>query len=225
MESHLFQSTWQHPISQQWTDVLDINMNHWSHFFWTIQGAPRIAFSSTMCNFLLLFSRYSIALNLIFTAYTFSPIFPNFLSLLSQMEPTPSQVRNHYSQKNQEAHLEKALAFNKEAKFRSPSTVCLPLRIVHCVTDDYCPRFHYWSRMTIPIRSSVMVRLTTLQSPPYPPTSKKMIWINNNWSCFWARRTGTSSYELQGFHCQSNRAVPIQLLHTLRFQIAEIHLA
>jgi len=29
------------------------------------------------------------------------------------MEPTPSQVSNQYSQKDQEAHLERALAFEK----------------------------------------------------------------------------------------------------------------
>jgi len=33
---------------------------------------------------------------------------PNFTSL--HMEPTASQVRNHHSQKNQEVHLERALA-------------------------------------------------------------------------------------------------------------------
>jgi len=99
-------------------------------FLLNLQGVPRIASSSTMCNVLLHFSRYSSALNLIFTAYTFSSIFPTFLSSLSQMEPMPCQVRNHYSQKNQEAHLERALAFKKGANLRCPSNVCLPSCIV-----------------------------------------------------------------------------------------------
>jgi len=96
-------------------------MNHWSHLSWTRQGAPRIASFSTMCNILLHFSGYSIALNLIFTAYTFSPTFPNFLSSIPQMEPMPSLVRNHYSQKNQEAHLGRVLALKKAANLCCPS--------------------------------------------------------------------------------------------------------
>jgi len=100
-------------------------MNQWSHLSWTVQGAPGIASILTMCNFLLHFSLYSIALNLLFTAYTFSPTFPNFLSSLPQMKPTPSQVRIHYSQKNQEAHLKRALTFKKAANLHCPSNVCL----------------------------------------------------------------------------------------------------
>jgi len=51
------------------------------------------------------------------------------------MEPTPSKVRNHYSQKNQEAHIERALAFKKAANLHCPSNVCIPiifLRASHC---------------------------------------------------------------------------------------------
>jgi len=101
-------------------------MNHWSHMSWTIQDMHQIASSSTMCNFLLHCSSYSIALNLIFTAYTFSPIFPNFLSSLAQIEPTPSRVRSHFSQKNQDAHPERARVFRNTANRGSPSNVCLP---------------------------------------------------------------------------------------------------
>jgi len=43
------------------------------------------------------------------------------------MEPTPSQVRNHYSQKNQEAHLERALTFKKATSLHCSSNVCLPI--------------------------------------------------------------------------------------------------
>jgi len=48
---------------------------------------------------------------------------PNFTS--SNMEPTASQVRNHYSQKNQEAHLERALAraLQKTANLHCQSNV------------------------------------------------------------------------------------------------------
>jgi hypothetical protein len=89
-----------------------------------------------MWNLLLHFSTYSIALYPIFTAYTFSSIFPKCLSLLAQLEPMPSKVQSHYSQKNQEAHLDRALAFKKGANLLCPSNDGLPLGIVHCVTDD-----------------------------------------------------------------------------------------
>jgi len=88
-----------------------------------------------MCNFLLHLSCYSIALNLLFTAYTLSPTFPNCLSSLQQMELTPSQVRNHYSQNNQQEHLETALAFKKAANHHFPSNVCLT---IICLGASYC---------------------------------------------------------------------------------------
>jgi len=87
---------------------------------------PQIAFFFTMCNFLLHSSHYSVALNLIFTVYTFCPTVPNFLSSLPQMEPTPSKVRNHYSQKHQEAHFERALALKKATNVDCPSHVYHP---------------------------------------------------------------------------------------------------
>jgi len=102
-------------------------MNPRSQLSRSLQCAHRITSSSTMFNFLLHFSRSSIAHNLIFAAYTFFPIFPNFVSSLPQMEPTPRQVRNHYAQKNQEAHLERALAFKKAANLHCPSNVSLPI--------------------------------------------------------------------------------------------------
>ena len=129
--------TWQHPKSHHRTHILHLNINHWSHLSWAPHGAPRIASSSTMCNFLQYFSCYSIALNVIFTTYTLSPTFPNFLSSLQQMEPMPSQVTNHYSQKNQEAHLERALAFKKAANRHFPPNVGLPISaVVLCIADD-----------------------------------------------------------------------------------------
>jgi len=79
-----------------------------------------------MCNFMLHFSLYSIARNPIFLSYMHSSTFPNFLSSLQQIEPTPRQVRNLHSQKNQEAHLEWTLAFKKAANHDCPSNVCLP---------------------------------------------------------------------------------------------------
>jgi len=78
-----------------------------------------------MCNFLLHLSLYSIALNLIITSYMLSPTFPNFLSSSQQMEPTPSQVRNHYWQKKEEAHLERALAFKKAVNLHCTWSVSL----------------------------------------------------------------------------------------------------
>jgi len=172
-------------------------MNHWSNFSCTLQCAPRIASSSTKCCLLLHFSRYFVALNLTFTAYTFSPIFPNFLSSLPQMKPPPSQVRNHYSQKNQEAHHHKALAFKKGANLCCPSNVCFPSCIVCCDMDDSCSRFPHWSRITTPIRSSVMVKVKTLESSPYRPISNKTIWITHRRFYFLARRVGTIHHELK----------------------------
>jgi len=67
-------------------------MNHSSHLSQNLQGVPQVASSWTMCILLLHFSHNSIALNLIFTAYTLSPTLPNCLSSLQQMEPTPSKV-------------------------------------------------------------------------------------------------------------------------------------
>jgi hypothetical protein len=73
----------------------------------------------------------SIPLNHIFTANTFSLIFPNFLSLLPQTEPMPSQVWNYNKlPKNQEAHRQRSL--QKRAPFRCPCDVCLPI-IIHCM--------------------------------------------------------------------------------------------
>jgi len=88
-----------------------------------------------MCKFLRHLFRYCIALDLIFPAFTLSPTFSNFRSSLQQMELTPSQVRNHYSQQNQEAHLERPLAFKKAANLHSPSNVCIPIM---CLCVWYC---------------------------------------------------------------------------------------
>jgi len=88
-----------------------------------------------MCNLLPHFSHYSIALNLIFTTHMFSPTFPNFLCSLPQIESIPSQVRHHYLQKNQEAHLERALKFKKAASPHCPSNICLPMLCLHVL---YC---------------------------------------------------------------------------------------
>jgi len=73
------------------------------------QDSPSIPFSSALHNHLHHFSCYSISPNYIFFAHTLSPRFPTFLSPFQQKKPMPSQVRNHYSQKNQDAHFERAL--------------------------------------------------------------------------------------------------------------------
>ena len=48
-----------------------------------------------------------------------------YISQLPQMEPIASQVRNHYSQKNQEAHLVRALAFKMTANVDWRSNVSI----------------------------------------------------------------------------------------------------
>jgi len=47
----------------------------------------------------------------------------------------PSQVRNHYSEKNQKAHVEQALAFKKPVNCHSPSHVWHPIIFIH---ESYC---------------------------------------------------------------------------------------
>jgi len=93
-----------------------------------------------MCYFLRHSSRYCIALNHISPAFTHSPTFSNFRSSLQQMEPTPSQVRNHYSQKNEQACLERAVVFKKATNLHCPSNVCLP---IICLRASYCGRLIY----------------------------------------------------------------------------------
>jgi len=80
-----------------------------------------------MCKFLHHSSRYCIALEHIFLPFTLAHTFSTFRLSLQQMEPAPSQVRNYYSQKNQETHLERALAFNNATNLPCPSVVCLPI--------------------------------------------------------------------------------------------------
>jgi len=124
---YLSHCTWKQSKLHHRTAFLVIMMIRWSHLSRTVQKMPRIASPSTMCNSLHHFSRYSIALNLIFTAYTLSPTYPNFLSLLPQLESMPSQLRNHYSQKNPKAHLQSATAFQKAAYVHCPFNVYLPI--------------------------------------------------------------------------------------------------
>jgi len=88
-----------------------------------------------MCKSLHHLSRYCTALNLTCPAFTLSPTFSNFRSSLQQMELTPSQVRNHYSPKNLEAHQDGALAFKKATNLHCPSNVCSP---IFCLRASYC---------------------------------------------------------------------------------------
>jgi len=150
-------------------------MNHRSHLSWTLQGALRITSSSTVCNFLLHLSCYSIALNLLLTAYTLSPTFLNSLSLLLRMKPMPSQVRNHYSQKNQEAHLERAHAYKKAAHLRRQSNLCLAI-IWHCAL--YC----WWLVSTIELLTqddNTGQQIGDDQSE-YPVKSTSLCYINED---------------------------------------------
>jgi hypothetical protein len=90
------------------------NLNNWSCYSWNKQGMPQSASSTTLCNYLHLFSHDSIAFNLMFTAYTLYPAFPNCLSPLQEIKPTPSHVRNHNSLNIQDAHIQRALIFSKQ---------------------------------------------------------------------------------------------------------------
>jgi len=64
----------------------------------------------------------------------------------------------------------------------------------------------------------------TPKCPHYQLALKKTIWITGRRFYFWTRGTGTCLYTLQGFHYQRDRAVPILLLHALRFLIPKNHL-
>jgi hypothetical protein len=90
-----------------------------------------------MCNILLHLSHYSIPPNVIFTAYTLSPTVPNCPDLLQQMDSVPSQVRNHYLQGNEEAHLERAHAFKRAANLHFQ--LCA---FVHHVEENWYPQLH-----------------------------------------------------------------------------------
>lgn len=65
-------------------------------------GAPSIASTSILCQFWVCSSHYSIALVLIFKAYSLSSRFRNILFIFQLMKSTPSQMRNHFVQKNQQ---------------------------------------------------------------------------------------------------------------------------
>jgi hypothetical protein len=103
--------------------------------------APQIAFSLTMCKFLHHLSHYCIALSLIFPADILSPTFSKFRSSLQQMESMPRLVKNYFSHKNQEAHLDKALAFMKTANLHCPSKT---------FTSNYLPWYILLGIMDIP---------------------------------------------------------------------------
>ena len=118
-------------------------MNLSSHLSCIIEGSLPIAFFSAMYYILLHFCCYSVVLNLIYTTYTLSPSFPNCLSSLQQMKPMPSQVTNHYSQMNPEAHLERSLAYNKAADLHYPSNAFRPI-ICLCAADSRVLMSLHW---------------------------------------------------------------------------------
>jgi len=101
----------------------------------SVQGTPRNASSSTMCNFLHHGSHHSIAHNLIFSPFALSPTVLNFLSSLQHMGSTISEVMNRYSQKNQETHLERSAVFRKEANLYGPFNGC---HQIVCFLAAYC---------------------------------------------------------------------------------------
>jgi hypothetical protein len=178
-----------------------------------------------MCKFLHQLSRYCILHNLIFPALTLSLTLSNFRSLLQQMEPTPSQVRNHYSRKNQEACLERALTSRNQPIIVVHQKFAFQLSaFLNRIADDWYLRFQYYVRMTRPMRTLVLTTVWTMESPSCHPTSKNTMWIIYRRSFIAVRHAGISHYALQGFHPQRIWAMPILSLHALRFQILDIYL-
>jgi len=140
------------------------------------------------------------------------------------MEHTPSQVKNHYFRNNQEAHLERALAFKKAANLHCPSSVCLASI---CLRASYCG----W---LISLISIMYPDDKTYQEigDDNSDTGESSISSNieeDDLDCQQVvlhpdQAPGTSHYALQGFHCHRNRAVLILSLDAFCFQIPEINL-
>jgi hypothetical protein len=110
------------PKSEQRPSISNVNINR-RHVFWTLtrHDSNGILFNRMLhccAGFPIILLNFVLHLPL----YTSLQI-PNFTS--SYMEPTASQVRNHYLQKNQEAHLERALppALQKTAILHCQSNI------------------------------------------------------------------------------------------------------
>jgi len=134
---------------------------------------------------------------------------PNFTS--SIMEPTASQVRNYYSQKYQEAHLQRALHVHSwiqpiiiaDQMFELPTQLSSIVLEIYLMSGLLC----WWSRMmTIPIGRSAMTKVKSLQSRPCNLISKKMIWTTGRRSYIQTTCPVIRQYELRGFHCQKKRS-------------------
>jgi len=203
-------------------------MNHWNDLSWNLPAAPQIASFSTVCNLLHYFSRDSIALDLIFTSHTPCFSFRNCVSSLQHMEPTPSQVRNDYSQKNQKKQHERALAFNKAVNYHFPSNVCCP---VMCLpTSPY-----RWLISLIWLMKQDDVTDQNISDDARDGDS-----VHTGWSTLSSNIEqadfddqqgvlcvgqvgGLTCYKAQGFHHQRNEAMPILTLHAPCFQLSDIH--
>jgi len=117
----------------------------YSIYIWTVEVISPETFNVTLpiasswmlCNFINYFSQYSIALDLVFNAYILFPLFPNILSPFQQTMSISSQVRNHYSLKNQELQLEGALTLtdSKTANLSCASNIWHPAL---CLYALYC---------------------------------------------------------------------------------------
>jgi len=107
------------------------------------------------------------------------------------MEPKSSQLRNHYLQKNQEVHLERALALtfrkttnlHRQSKFEFPTqpvSIVLEIAIVHSII----PMKQDGDDTNCEISDN---KANTLDSPPCLPISNNTIWTTNKRSYIYAR--------------------------------------
>jgi len=87
MPVHLTLSKLQHG-----TAIFNTHMHCWCYLFRTLSRCTSICTLLDRCNCLHHFCCCCIALNLIFTTYSVSPIVPNFLSWFQQMDPTPTSA-------------------------------------------------------------------------------------------------------------------------------------
>jgi len=108
-------------------------MIHRSNLRCNLQGARRLTFSLTMCDFLLqCFVLFFCIWSYIYCIDTCSHI-AQLSIFITAHGTTPSQVRNHHSQINQEAHLERALAFTAAGNLQCLSNVSLPIICDLCI--------------------------------------------------------------------------------------------
>jgi len=208
--------------SQHQTAILDISRNHWHY-------CPRPWSRDTShCILLDIVQLLAPFFPLFCGTYSLSPSFPNYLTSFQQMEPTPSQVRNYYSKKNQQAHLEGglALAFNKTVNFNCPSNVWLPALSLYPLNSRWLMSLILLMKKDDGTHQEEIENEESEDTGDWTLSSNITVDnLDSQWhSNILARHHGTSQYKLQEIQCHRIGTVPILSLYTLHFQIPNIQL-